>query len=303
MEWIFFLVIAYFLIALAALADKFVLTKALPEPVAYAVTVSTVGLVGLVLIPFGFVVPNLWQLFISLVAGFGYTLSIFCLYKAVKFSEVSRVYTLVGAITAISTFIFSYIFLAERLSFFQLVAFFILLFGGVLINLEFKKGKFLSRSFIFAILAGIIFGISYVASKYVYANQIFTSGFVWIRIFAFIGAMLFLVNRNNWHKVRQSFTATSPMRRRSSQLMLFAGQAVGGLGFLLLNYVISLSSVSITLAAQGLQYAFVLVLVLILAKRFPQIWQERFSPLILTQKIAAIFLIGAGLVLLTINQV
>ncbi|MDP1709666.1 MAG: hypothetical protein Q8L21_02155, partial [Candidatus Komeilibacteria bacterium] len=80
-------------------------------------------------------------------------------------------------------------------------------------------------------------------------------------------------------------------------LFLF-GQVAGAMSFVLVNYAISLASVTLVNALQGLQYVFLLIMVLLLAKWYPRVLSEHLKGWTLVQKIAAILLIGAGLILL-----
>jgi hypothetical protein len=68
--------------------------------------------------------------------------------------------------------------------------------------------------------------------------------------------------------------------------------------FLLLNYSIKLGDVALVNAIQGVQYAFLLVLVAVLAKKYPRVLEEKLNRAILAQKIFAIVIIGIGLALL-----
>lgn len=299
MNWIFLLVVAYLLIALASLVDKFMLTKA-TEPVIYMFLVSLFGLAIVILAPFGFVVPTWQVLVVSAIAGGSYTLAIFFLYKAVQYNEASRVFTFVGAMVAVSTFIFSYFFLGERLSWPQIVAFMILIVGGILISLENKNGG-VSRNFGYTYLSALLFGIAYTGTKFSYSYQPFISGFIWIRIFAFVAALLFLFSAHNRLLVVKNFQEKSPIRKRSTQIILLAGQAGTGVGFLILNYVISLTSASLVTAAQGLQYAFLLLFIVFVSKKYPNIISEKIDSAALSQKVFAIIMIACGLGLLAFN--
>ena len=53
-------------------------------------------------------------------------------------------------------------------------------------------------------------------------------------------------------------------------------------------------------AVQGVQYAFLLLAILLLASRFPQI-REQLGPREWVQKILAILIVGAGLYLIAIS--
>ena len=80
--------------------------------------------------------------------------------------------------------------------------------------------------------------------------------------------------------------------------VFIGNQCLGAVGFFLLNYAISLASVTLVNALQGVQYAFILLFVVLAAKWNPKLLKERITPMIITEKIFAIILIGEGLVLL-----
>jgi len=111
-----------------------------------------------------------------------------------------------------------------------------------------------------------------------------------------------LLPKNNYLAVKEGLSAKTPIRKRTNQLALLGGQVCTGFGFFLLNYAISLASASIILAAQGLQYAFVLIFAVALSKKFPEVLKEKMTLKILAQKIFAISLIGVGLIILTVNN-
>jgi len=81
----------------------------------------------------------------------------------------------------------------------------------------------------------------------------------------------------------------------STTALFLTGQVAGALGFTLVNYAISLASVSLVNAMQGAQYAFLLVMVGLLSRKFPKILSERLSGWVLVQKIMAIILISIGI--------
>lgn len=297
MDWLSLLILAYFFISLTALADKFLLNNVLGEPVAYAFTVSVLGLVAVVLIPFGFFIPGFWQLFISLVAGASFTFSLFFLYKALKNSEASRVFTTVGSLTAVFTFLFSIMFLGEVLEYREIFGFLFLIAGGILISLNFqnKTEKLNKKYLIFSVIAALFFGVSYTAAKYTYEWQGFISGFVWLRIFAFAAGASFLISPKNRKFIKNEFKKGSGISKKSNQIILISGQGFSAVGFVMLNYVISLKNPAIVLAAQGLQYAFLFILTSAISHWFPKILQEKINLKIALQKFFAIILIFAGL--------
>ncbi len=297
MDWLLLLIIAYFFISLTALTDKFLLNNILGEPVVYAFLVSALGLVAVLLAPFGLIWPGYWQLLISLIAGFSFTFALFFLYKSLKIGETSRVFTTVGSLGAVLTFTFSAIFLKEILNSSEIFGFVFLIIGGILISLDFQaKRKFNKSYLIFSLLAALMFAISYTSAKHIYTVQGFISGFVWLRIFAFIAGLLFLVSRKNFQLVKKELQKGSLISKKSNQFILIGGQASSAVGFLILNYVISLKNPAIVLAGQGLQYAFLFIFTLAISNFFPKILKEEITALIILQKGLAIVLISIGLV-------
>lgn len=301
MTIVLLLVIAYLLISFTAVTDKFILTKALLQPVVYAFFISTIGLAALILLPFGFSLPPVATWGSSLVAGGCYTLAIFFLYHALQRGEASRVFATAGSLGAVLTFVFSSFVLNDQLSSTELIAFGLLVIGGLVISLERQSSASGRAGLLYAVLTALMFGISYTAAKAAYNQQGFVTGFVMIRVFAFLAILPFLASAANRRFISQSLHARSPIRRRSFQLALAAGQVTSGIGFLILNYVISLTNAALALAAQGLQYAFLFIATVFLSKQFPNILRENITRPVIVQKVAAIGLISLGLIILAMN--
>ncbi len=296
MSWLIIVGVAYLLNAIAAVVDKYLLAKSIPQPAVYAFFISFLGIIALVLIPFGFAVPSFIQIIISLAAGLTFTFALLYLFKALKCNDTSRITPFIGGWQPLFIFILSFLFLNEKLSHAEIFAFFILVGGTILITLEFgkKEGK---GGFGVATVSAILFAISYVLTKEVYLNQTFISGFVWTRIGAFLGALLLLIPTDNRRAIFANFKKSKPQQQKTGALFI-GGQAAGALSFLLVNYAISLASVSLVNAMQGLQYVFLLVMVFFLAKFHPKILKEKMTGLIIWQKVGAIVLVGVGMAIL-----
>ncbi len=86
--------------------------------------------------------------------------------------------------------------------------------------------------------------------------------------------------------------------------IFIANQTAGGGATILQNWAISLaplSYVAVINALQGVQYAFLLIFTTFISLKFPHLLKEKISKGILFQKISAILLIGAGLVMLSLK--
>jgi len=294
MNWLIIVLAGHFLNALAFLMDKFLLAKKIPSPFVYAFFIGALGILSLLLIPFGVAIPSIPEIVRALVAGMAFILALVFFFAGLKENEASRVVPLTGGFVPAFTFVFAYLFLGERLGALEIVAFGALVAGGVLITLE-RKGRGSKKGDIYAVVAALVFAVSFVITKQVYIEQAFISGFVWSRIGAFIMAASFLLIPSARHGI---FNQPKQKNQGSTAVLFFTGQVSGALGFVLVNYAISLASVSLVNAMQGAQYAFLLVMVALLAKKFPRVLSERLTGMILVQKIAAIVLISVGIVLI-----
>ena len=298
MNWLLIAIIAHSLFALVFIVDKFLLSKTVLKPVAYAFYIGLLEIFVLVLIPFGFVVPSFEQIIASFIAGALFIYALIFLYRAFQISDVSKIAPVVGGAIPIFTLILTYLFLEERLLTNQAIAFSLLVIGGMIILWPKKHKKiselpevFLVRGLSIALLAAFLMASSFVLTKFVFTYQPFISGFIWIRLGGFLGACsLFL-----WPSNRQIILDTTKAIKIKTIGLFSVNKGVAGLAFILLNYAIFLGSVTLVNALQGIQYAFLFIITVILSKKFPQILREQISRRIIIQKIIAILLISLGL--------
>ncbi len=293
MNWIFVALSGQFLNAVAYLTNKFLLNTGIPSPFVYAFLTGALGMAGLVLVPFGFYVPTVLQMLLAMAAGAVFILALIFFYAALKENEASRVVPFTGGFVPFFTFILAYIFLSERLGYIGIIAFSLLVAGGVLITLEFgKRSNNSYLGYLFAITASLCFAVSAVMSKQVFDDQGFVSGFVWSRIGGFAFALLILL----MPKERKAVFNQPKQKSGSRTFFIFiVGQIAGALGFVLINYAISVGPVSLVNATQGAQYGFLLLMIIALSKKFPKALSEKLSGAVLAQKIIAIALITIGI--------
>jgi len=289
--WLIIVIVAYFLNALSAVVDKFLLTKKIPQPAVYTLAIVTLGLFGLVLAPWGFGYISPFNFNIALIGGFAYSFALFALFKALTYNETSRITPLIGGLSPIFVFLFSYFILSERLAQNQFFAFVLIVLGTFVIAYSNKATNSDKKSYAWALLSATLFGVAYTLAKYIFGVTTFVNGFVWLRLTSFLGGMFLLMSPSNRSAIWQSF---HQKEARTGGLFLL-GQVSGSASFLLINYAISLVSVTLVNALQGVQYVFLLVMVLILSIYYPNILEEKMRGRVLAQKIIAIVLIGFGL--------
>jgi len=287
-------VAAYLFLALAGLIDKVLLKTAIVSPRAYAFYVGLLGAGVFVLVPFGVVArPDLRVLLSALASGVYGTYALWAFYSALKAHEASRVITTVGALTPIITLVLSVLILDENLTFHQVAGFVVLVLGGFLVSYrENVRRPYTFELFGHAARAAALFAASFVLLRFVYTFEPFLNGFFWTRIGGLLGALSILAIPENFRRIYWA-TRKAP---RTAPVPFVLNQVLGGAGAVLQNYAIFLGSAALVAAVQGVQYAFILVLIALLAPRLPQL-RESFGIL----KVFAVLVVALGLYLVSLN--
>ncbi len=310
--WISFAIAAYFLLALNGIADKFLLSKAVKHPIAYAFYVGITGPLTLLIIPIGllgsafnlhffkfdlaFQFLSVNATIIALIGGACFPLALYFSYKAVQQTSISRILPIQGGLVPFFTLLLAFIILRERLLPNQLIAFVFLVIGAVLISLKKKHGEWQALALQNAIISSFLFASSLTLTKYIFELANFGSGLIWTRLGFFLTSVSFLIS----HKSR-SYIFNAPKETSTGNKFVYLGARVSGFfaGFLQ-NYAIAIGSVTLVNALQGTQYAFLLILAIILSVRFPKILKEDISREKIILKIISILLISAGLYFLAV---
>jgi len=318
--WLLATISSYFINAGVYVADKFLLSKKIHSSITYAFYVGIWSIFNIFLLVFDPWLPDLRELLVDLLAGFLFLITLIFWYKALHQSEATRVVPIVGALTPIFSFLFSYIFLQESLGERQLLAFVILINGGILISVKYTRfwmlkdvwrrfrslfGDILGpiharyrptrRLIINSTASAILFATYYVLIKYIYSEQPFIGGFVWSRMGTFIGVMLILFV-GDWRKliIKHQKGAKSPKNLAFFLLV----RILAAIAFIMLNWAISLGNVALINSLLGTQYVFLFFIVLFLSAKYPQILKEELGGGVMLQKIIGVSLIVTGLYML-----
>lgn len=293
--FIWIAVIAYLLFALNGVVDKFLLTKAVRHPVAYAFYIGITGPLTFVLAPFGLQAVGPTDLLIAIVGGACFVFALYFLYVATQQTSISRLLPVEGGFVPVFALILAYLLLGERLIQSQVLAFVFLVSGAILIAFRKEPSGWHPQALGNSILAAFLFALSFTLTKYIFDETNFVSGLIWTRLGFFAVSLGFLIPKKS-----RSYIFKAPQETTAGNKVLYYGARVsGGLAGLLQNYAISLGSVTIVNALQGTQYAFLLVLTILLSKYYPKILKEHIGGPILLQKLLAMVLITLGLVILT----
>ena len=297
--WVIISVASYFLTAINSVVDKYILNHPVGNPIVYAFYVGIFSIFSVILTPFGFEWPGIMQFLAATSVGVVFLLALITFFTALRSDEASRIVSIVGGTTPVFIIILSGILLGHKLYANEILALFFLILGSLTISakknqkcgiFEFYNYKCVQSAQV-AVLSAFFFALFFVFAKFVFLNQPFISGFVWMRIGSFIAAIILLMFPYARHKI---FNATKKISAGIGGLFL-ANKVIAGVAFLMLNYAIFLGNIAIVNALEGVKYLFVLLFAYLISMRFPKILLEDTDKWVIFQKAAAIILICAGL--------
>ncbi|MCD6178159.1 hypothetical protein J7K03_02835 [bacterium] len=327
--WLILAILAYFFLALSAFFDKYILGGGLPSPKIYCffagvISVSALGIIPLgVLLSLGpfpalskifpdgfalFFIPAPELILLSFFAGISFLSGLLIYYKGVYKFEVSRIAPAVGAgvpiFTLLLVWIFTFFPFLNEFQYRALIAreYFALVFlvgGSVILSIHREKLATFQSIKISAI-ASLLFSLSFVLTKLVYSFLPFWTGFIWIRVGVFLGALSLLV----YPEVRGSIKKPAKGFAKRVALPFLFAKASGAIGGVLQNGAIFLAPLvflPIINALSGIQYVFLMILATLFFFKFPEILKEEVSKKVLVQKTIAVWLIVAGLFLLSLS--
>ena len=318
--WLFVAVSSYFINAGVYVADKFLLSKKIHSSITYAFYVGIWSVFNFALLAFAPWLPTFRELSIDLLAGLLFLATLIFWYKALHQSEATRVVPIVGALTPIFSFVLSYVFLGQGLGERQLLAFLILIYGGILVSVKRTKfymikevaeriknifGELLGgihaqyrptrRLIINSATSALFFAGYYVLIKYIYLHQPFIGGFVWSRLGTFLGVLLILFVPD-WRKHITKHRKEAKAPKNLSFFLLV--RILAAAAFIMLNWAVSLGNVALINSLQGTQYVFLFLLILFLSTKHPKILKEEMGGGVLLQKIIGVMLVSTGLYML-----
>ncbi len=298
-SWLAVIILAYFFFSLASLGDKLVLARK-PNPVVYTFYVGAFSVLLFLIIPFiNFGLPASKTMVWIILEALVYILGLYMMYSAVKKFDVSKVITTIGATQPVFIFALTWLFWGPQImSKTNILAFAILLLGSIIISIE-KSIKLTADYLKITILASLMFSLDYIFSKFVFLDLQFVQGFLWMRIFIFLFAMLLLLSPKN----RKEIFEKKNISDIKTNLIFFCTQSAGGTANILQSLAIFLAPVAflpIVNSLRGVQYVFLFLMTLFLSYFVPKILKEEISKAVIIQKIVSILLIASGLAILVL---
>jgi drug/metabolite transporter (DMT)-like permease len=299
-------ILAYLILAVANLLDKFLVDNIIVSSKAYAFIACAMGALVAVASPWFLSWPGFGPFLFNLLLGGIFAVALWFLYEELRRGEASRVLVFIGGTTPIFSLSLSLLVFKEHFNSSQWLGMISLLVGVFVIAFLPTSRSFLARvlhhlrltqqvktgGLLIAFFSALAYALYFVGTKYAYASQPFASVFIWTRLGSLIFVLLFLARRKDRHEVISAWRR--PNKNKNKVLVVF-NQVLGAGGFLLQNYAVFLGSVALVNALQGAQYAFLLIISAFLALLSPKLLKETFSWRIILQKAVAVAIIGFGL--------
>ena len=299
MYWLLVIIVAYLFFGFASLCDKLVLNgKANPKTYTFYVGISSILVI--LIIPFvrlGF--PGPTGFIFTALDAIVHLAGMYAMFLALRRFDVSRVVATIGATQPIFIFILTWLFWGPQLMpLMDILAFILLLIGSIVISIE-KNIKITGDYVKITIFSSIMFSSDYIFSKFVYLNQPFLQGIIWIRMFVFLFALLLLIGKNS----RKEIFSGKIISNKKKQTAFLCAQASGWLANFLQSFAISLAPIAFLATVnslRGIQYIFLFLMTLFISIFLPKLLKEKLSRRIVLQKVISIFIIAVGLAMLVI---
>lgn len=282
MSYILLTALAQLINAVVAVMDKYIVSdkRALPDPFVYAFySLIFSGAWALVfLLAFlpvsipgvpemsNIFMPSLLVVILSLVSAVTFFIALVALYLALKESEASDVMPVVGAISAVSSFMLAYQFLGERLQETFLIGVGLLIAGAFFL----ARVRFTKRIALHTLYSGIFFGAHYVIMKALFSATNFDDGFFWSRMaFSVLGVVLLFVPyvwKKVWGKTREA--------GRHAGSIILLNKVLAGIAAIMLLKATDLGDVAVVQALDGLKFVFILAIGIMIGHKIPSACSE-----------------------------
>lgn len=308
MTWIILATVGQFLNAIVAILDKFIVTdeKILPRPFVYAFYSCLITGFWVVIYFAGFIPwladmgapsfknvqsPSIQVVGMSFLAAYTFFMALVSMYDALKSADASDVMPVIGAVSALSTFGMSYLFLGTQLTpnFIWGVA--LLAVGTLLVSqLQFTKSIVLHT-----VHSGLFFALHYISMKGLFQETSFDDGFFWSRIGFVVFALSLLLVPVYFDKIKEQTKKTT----KKGGILVLGTKVFAGVAAFLLLKATDMGDVTVVQALDGLKYVFIILISMLIGNFIPEAAGENLNDArTIVRKALYIAIISIGFVIL-----
>jgi drug/metabolite transporter (DMT)-like permease len=285
-------VIAHGLIGISLVWDKALLQrKGTRNLVSYVFWLGAISVLGLVLIPFGFKLPD-WRIAgLAFLAGLLDLIASYLYYAALKAGEASDELAAMGGFSPVATALIALPLLKTPIQG-GITGFTLMTLGGFVMFFAEKRPlrKMLPR----IILASAGFGMMNVLQKLAFNSTNFVTAYVFFTFGTFVGALAMLVPPSWRQQIKQQSGDKDEPR---SKVFYFINRFVAGVGSFLVIFAVSEASPATVEAISGVRYVIIFIAAYLITKFRPSWFREDFRRWTLVTKALGTCLVVAGLVL------
>jgi len=296
-NWLLISTVGYLLLAIEAIITKILLSNKVKSWQLYSFYVGLLSLNGVFFAPFGLKWFGYFLFFESLLTGVLFFLALVFLYKSLEKSSASRVFILYGSVVTGASFLWEYLLLNRLFSRIDLLAVLLLILGGFLVSFKFYKRRMFSN-YKTVIFSGFLMALALVMMKDIFTQQNFITGYVFSRFGVFLSALSLMLYPEFRRVVKTSLKNKSKRDNQKNFGFILGAKIISGTGTILINYAISLGSVTIINALVSIQYSFVFIFTMLLGLLNRKIIQEKITFQNIVFKTIGLVLVAVGIFLI-----
>lgn len=294
MLWAFLSLLAAFIWASANVIKKHVVSRLIEEPIVPVIFLGVFGILAGFIVYFvrGFAYLTSFQIFLGILSGLSYIISMILFLKAMKIEEVSRVVPLLY-LHPLFVALLASIFLGEVLTPLKYLGVISFIAGAILISSKGSIDLNFGKTFWLMIASAFALSTYAVIMKHLLNYADFWTVFSWIRF----GAVPLLIPIIYFYRFDLLRLWKENKKKAASLITLAESLNLGGI--VLITIATSLGFVTLVNTLTSSQPFFVLLLTTFLSIFYPKILQEEVERRAVVKKIIAIALIFLGAVLIT----
>jgi uncharacterized membrane protein len=206
--------------------------------------------------------PTIQVIGMSFLAAYTFFMALVSMYEVLRKAEAVNVMPVIGAVSALSAFGMSYLFLNLPLTTNFMWGVIVLSLGTLLVAQTMP-----SRSIILSLIhSGVFFALHFITMKGLFLETSFDDGFFWSRLSFVVYALSLLMVPAYYEKITEQTKQTT---KKTGAIVILAKVLAGVASFLLLKAT-HLGDVAVVQALDGLKFVFILVISVIFASLLPE---------------------------------